>query len=99
MEVKKAKIYWTARLSADGTLNLNPGRPYYPHIILVDDPSEERWSVRFVVTDINKEMESSIELSMLVNNFESRCFLEKLSPGTQFALFEGKTQVARGIIV
>ncbi len=99
MKPKKAYIRWTGRLDDHAQLNLHIGLPYYPHIVLNKDPDKIRWSVQFVVTEVNKSLESMIDLLLLVDNAESRCFWESISPGDEFVLLEGKVQVAYGVVL
>ncbi len=92
MEAKKAYIYWTRRKPKPFITGLE----YFPHIVRADDINKEHWSVRFFITEENKENEGHIELKMLVDNDACLAFFETLKPGTKFYLFEGPYKVAQG---
>lgn len=97
METKQAYIIWTHPNHKDKKLPV--GTHYYPHIVCVDDPKQEHWSICFDVTEGNQKDEGIIELTMLVDNDETRTFFDALMPKTKFVLLEGFTEVAQGFIL
>lgn len=99
MRSQKAYIRWTGRLDDNGMPNLKIGMPYYPHIVLKNDPHKTEWSVRFVVAAPNAASETVIDLEMLVDNEACNVFWGKVSSGTEFYLLEGTNYVACGYII
>ncbi len=97
MKAKKAYIYWTHPVRKYQALPI--GTKYFPHIIREDDPKQEHWSVYFIITEENCKSEGVIELTMLVDNRETRAFLKTLMSNTKFILTEAYTEVARGYIL
>ena len=94
--VKRAHIKWISQARME---SLIIGLPYYPHIMLEGDCAVERWSVHFIVTEPDEKSESIVNISMLADNDESRCFFRKLTDDTKFILLEGPNQVAIGRII
>ena len=97
MDAKKAFIYWTHPLHNKKKLQI--GAHYFPHIVRLDDPNQEHWSVHFIITEENQKHAGIIELNLLIDNSESKAFFETLVPNVQFVLLEGFTEVARGYII
>jgi len=96
MESKKAYIYWTHPIHLHKKLPV--GIKYSPHIV-EDDAKQTHWSVQFIITEANQEMQGIIDLNMLIDNHETREFFETLTRGTKFTLFEGGAEVAKGYIM
>lgn len=97
MESKKAYIYWTSPLHRNKRLTV--GVKYFPHIVREDDAEQTHWSIQFMITEANQQMQGIIDFTMLVDNYETREFFESLTPNTKVTLFEGVTEVAKGYIV
>ena len=97
MESKKAYIYWTHPLRFHKKLPV--GIKYSPHIVRENDPQQTHWSIQFIITEANQEMQGIIDLNMLIDNYETREFFKTLTLGTKFTLFEGGTEVAKGYIM
>ena len=97
METKKALITWTHPVHLHKKLPV--GIKYFPHIVREDDMKQMHWSIQFFITEANKNMQGIIELTMLIDNYETREFFKTLTPGKKFTLFEGGAEVATGYIV
>lgn len=97
MKTKQARIRWTHPKNKVKPLPV--GIEYFPHIVRMDDVNREHWSVRFFITEENRQGEGVIELKMLVDNVECIAFFETLKPKTEFVLFEGTVEVARGYVL
>ena len=97
MKSIEADIRWLSHDEGGRKCLPYPGFMYYPHI-RVDEINTEPWSVCFCVTPVDKKGLSTILFSLLVDNFESRCFSSKLKIGMHFVLLEGNKTVAQGYI-
>ena len=97
MESKQAYIHWTH--PAHQYKKLPIGILYCPHIVRIDDPNQEHWSVCFDITEVNRENGGIINLTMLIENDTTRAFFDTLTSNTSFILYEAHTEVARGYIL
>lgn len=94
-----SKIHWIDHEYGGRQKLLEEGACYYPHIKIVNDPLEERWSVSFVVQQIDNNLDSYAEIKLLAKTPRAMAFLSRLNEGTHFVLLEGPRIVARGVVI
>ena len=98
MDIKRAKIRWCERIE-DHRLSLKIGEYYYPHISLIDAKLKTPLSVKFLVADIDDNLDSIIELQRIVKNDTTNAVWECFISATKFELLEGDRVVAEGVIL
>ena len=102
MKYATASIIWEKNENGDRLINPTVGSFYYPLIYLdnsfVNRIINKGWSIKFLVTEADRNDLCTIKFRMLVNNQESLIFFDKLRPGSRFYLTEGRRKVAEGRI-